>query len=104
MWLLSIGVILSYINLVYLGMGSDVWGAGTLAIGLAFATLIIPVFLVRHYIQDKGVFPAPMSDDIDLGNTESVKSRAGILPYLALGMGVVLVIVSRLFAKYLTNR
>ena len=100
MWLLSVGVLLSYVNLVFLGMGSTVWGAGTLVIGLAFCALIIPVFLVRHYIQDKGVFPAPIPDDNDLDDAKGVTSRAGILPYLALGMGVVLVIVSRLFAKY----
>jgi amino acid transporter len=99
-WLLSIGVILGYVNLVFLGMGSDIWGVGTLITGLAFAALIIPVFLIRHYIQDKGYFPASMTDDINLDDEQSVTGRAGMLPYLALGMGVVVVIVSRLFAKY----
>jgi len=34
-----------------------VYGAGTLKAGLICASLIVPVFLFRHYIQDKGVFP-----------------------------------------------
>jgi amino acid transporter len=99
-WLLVISVTLGYTNLVFLGMGSDIWGAGTLVSGLIFAALIIPVFLIRHYIYDKGHFPASITDNINLDEEKSVVSRAGILPYLALGLGVVVVIGSRLLAKY----
>jgi amino acid transporter len=99
-WLLVISVTLGYVNLVFLGMGSDIWGVGTLLTGLVFAALIIPVFLIRHYIQDKGHFPASITSGINPNEEESVTSRAGILPYIALGMGVVIVIASRLFAKY----
>jgi hypothetical protein len=44
-----------------MGMGADVPGAGTLRSGLIFAGLILPVFVYRHYIQDKGKFPAGMT-------------------------------------------
>ena len=43
-WLVSISVLLGYMNLVFLGMGTDLWGSGTLLTGLIFAALIIPVF------------------------------------------------------------
>ncbi|CAF0712967.1 unnamed protein product [Adineta steineri] len=99
-WLLLISVILSYVNLVFLGMGSDIWGTGTLLTGLIFSSLVIPVFLFRHYIQDKGTFPLSVTDDNNLDDDKSVTNHAGILPYLALGMGIVVVIVSRLLAKY----
>ncbi|CAF4024278.1 unnamed protein product, partial [Adineta steineri] len=99
-WLLLISVILSYVNLVFLGMGSDIWGTGTLLTGLIFSSLVIPVFLFRHYIQDKGTFPLSVTDDNNLDDDKSVTNHASILPYLALGMGIVVVIVSRLLAKY----
>lgn len=99
-YLLVISIALGYMNLIFLGMGSDIWGAGTLVTGLAFAALIIPVFLIRHYIQDKGYFPVTTTDDIHLDQEKIVTSRAGILPYLALGIGLVVVITSRLLAKF----
>ena len=72
-----------------MGMGADIWGEGTLKAGLLFAALIIPVFIYRHFIQDKGVFPATMLDDMHLSaDEEGVSNRAGILPYLTLAAGV----------------
>jgi len=38
-------------------LGADVSRAGTLRSGLIFAGLILPVFVYRDYIQDKGKFP-----------------------------------------------
>ncbi|CAF0757364.1 unnamed protein product [Adineta steineri] len=99
-WLLLISVILSYVNLVFLGMGSDIWGTGTLLTGLIFSSLVIPVFLFRHYIQDKGTFPLSATGDNNLDDNKTVTNHASILPYLALGMGIVVVFVSRLLAKY----
>ena len=40
-----------------LGAGADVWGAGTLWAGIDHLALIVPVFVFRHYVQDKGKFP-----------------------------------------------
>ena len=92
--LLVLGGILSYVNLALMGLGADIWGAGTLKAGLIFATLIIPVFIYRHYVQDKGVFPTAMLEDMHLDTHEDkVSSRAGILPYVALVAGVAVVYV-----------
>jgi hypothetical protein len=53
------------------------------------ASLIIPIFLWRHYVIDKGVFPQAMLEDIELTeNGRATQKRAGILPYLALLGGI----------------
>jgi hypothetical protein len=41
-----------------------------LTTGLAFAALIVPVFIYRHYIQDKGSFPREMAEDLDMVDGE----------------------------------
>lgn len=99
-WVLAAGAILSFVNVALMGMGADVWGADTLKTGLIFASLIIPVFLFRHYIQDKGVFPQHMVDDMHLGEEEGVIARAGILPYVALAAGIVVVYLAHSVAVY----
>ena len=68
--LIAIGGVLAYVNAALMGAGADVWGAHTLWTGLIFAALIIPVFLFRHYVQDKGVFPKDMMEDMHLGKEE----------------------------------
>jgi hypothetical protein len=57
--------VLSFVNLAFMGFGADTYGAGTLLTGLIFAALIVPVFVFRHYIQDKGVFPPDMAADLE---------------------------------------
>lgn len=89
-WLLITGALLGYLNLVFLGFGADSYGAGTLFTGFAAAAMIIPVFLWRHYVTDKGVFPPTMQADLHL---EGGKTRAGALPYLALVAAVLLIAV-----------
>lgn len=90
--LLLSGALLGYVNLSMMGLGADVWGAGTLKTGLIFASLIVPVFIYRHFVQDKGVFPKAMLEDMHLASNETgVTNRAGILPYVALGAGVLVV-------------
>jgi amino acid transporter len=90
--LITLGGILGYVNLAIMGLGADVWGTGTLKTGLFFTALIIPVFIYRHYIQDKGVFPKQMLEDMHIeGHEDGVANRAGILPYLAIASGVALV-------------
>jgi hypothetical protein len=56
------------------------------------ASLILPVFWFRHYVQDKGRFPAHMYEDLGVAPGEMVSRKAGILPYLTLlaGLGTVL--------------
>jgi amino acid transporter len=90
--LLIIGGLLSFVNLALMGLGADIWGVGTLKAGLFIAALIVPVFIYRHYIQDKGVFPKAMLEDMHIGIDEAgVSSRAGVLPYIALIVGVAVV-------------
>ncbi len=80
-WLLGLGAVLGFVNMAFMGAGADVYGAGTLRNGLIGAALILPVFVFRHYVRDKGVFPAALAEDI--AETSTVK-RAGVLPWLAL--------------------
>ncbi len=91
-WLLGVGVVLSYINLVFLGAGANVWGAGTLMTGLFVIAMIIPVFLFRHYVTDGGQFPDRMLEDLQVGgNTDTTTRHAGIWPYATLVCGVAVV-------------
>jgi hypothetical protein len=99
-WLLGLGTCLSFVNLTIMGLGADVWGEGTLISGVLLASLILPVFLFRHYIQDKGVFPKVSEEveDIHMGKEEAVTKRAGMLPYIALVAGVIVVFVAHSFS------
>ena len=90
--ILALGGILGFVNLAIMGMGADIWGAGTLKAGLIFASLIIPVFIYRHYVQDKGSFPKQMLEDLYIsGHDSATAKKAGVLPYVALVAGIVLV-------------
>lgn len=88
--LIAIGGVLGFGNAMLLGWGADVWGAGALITGLVFAALIIPVFAFRHYVRDKGKFPAAMY--ADAGGAVPAR-RAGVRPYLALVGAVTAVLV-----------
>jgi amino acid transporter len=99
-WILAAGTVLSFVNLAFMGFGADVYGAGTLKTGLIFAALIVPVFVFRHYIQDKGVFPPEMADDLDTVNGERIVKRAGIWPYVVLVAGIAVVAVTHRLAVY----
>jgi hypothetical protein len=97
-WLLAVGTFLAFANLWLMGMGADIWGAGTLMSGLVVAALIVPVFCYRHYITDKGQFPAAMQEDMHLGSEEGVGTRAGILPYLTLIGGAAVIAIAHAVA------
>lgn len=89
--LIVLGTILAFANMFLMGLGANVWGPGTLMSGLVVASLIIPIFLWRHYVVDKGLFPKAMLEDIELtDNGRSTQKRAGVLPYLALFGGVLM--------------
>jgi len=98
-WLLAIGVALSFVNLVFLGAGANVWGAGTLMTGIVIISLIIPVFLYRHYVTDRGQYPRSMLEDlhVDMNDDKSFEKKAGILPYLTIGAGIAVVAVSNIY-------
>jgi len=65
---------------------------------LLFCSLIIPVFIYRHYIQDKGRFPSEMAADLDY--TEGEAKRAGIWPFVILAAGIAVVAVTHRLAVY----
>jgi amino acid transporter len=94
-WLIGLNTILAFVNALFMGAGAKVWGySNALWIGFGFAALIIPVFAFRHYVQDKGQFPAGALDDIGLTGQDLGVRKAGMLPYLALLLGLVIVLVS----------
>ncbi len=98
---LAIGVVLGFVNLALMGLGADIYGAGTLTAGLVFASLIIPVFLYRHYVQDKGKFPDAMIEDMHLNDKlADGGKRAGVLPYVTLAAGVAVVVIAHNLAVY----
>jgi amino acid transporter len=99
-WILAAGALLSFVNLAFMGFGANVYGAGTLMTGLIFAALIVPVFVYRHFIQDKGIFPKEMADDLDMVEGERIIKRAGVWPYVVLVAGVAVVYVSHRLAVY----
>jgi len=99
-WVLAVGACLSFVNLAFMGFGADVYGVGTLSFGLAFCSLIIPVFIFRHYIQDKGHFPADMAEDLGHDTGASEIKRAGIWPYVVVVAGIGVVIVTHKLAVY----
>jgi amino acid transporter len=98
--LLAAGTVLAFVNMGLLGMGADTWGTGTLISGLVVAAGILPVFLFRHYVTDKGVFPASMTEDMHLGHEDAGARKSGLLPFLTVLLGVVVVVAARLFAVY----
>jgi hypothetical protein len=86
-WLLATGAAFGFVNMAFMGAGADVWGDGTLRNGLICVLLIVPVFAFRHYVQDKGRFPADMAEAGGAG----IVRRAGVLPWLALAACAVVV-------------
>jgi hypothetical protein len=97
-WLIGVNTILAFVNALFLGAGAKVWGyANALWVGLVFAALIIPVFWFRHYIQDGGRFPKGALDDLGLKEGDMGPKKAGMLPYLALLGGAIVVLWANWF-------
>ncbi|WP_233352068.1 APC family permease, partial [Pseudogemmobacter humi] len=94
--LLAAGTLLSFVNMVLLGAGANVWGSGTLMSGIVAAALILPVFAWRHYVTDKGKFPDNMLEDLQVTPAQLKDRKAGVLPYLVLIAGVAVAFVSNL--------
>jgi len=98
--LIVLGTTLAFVNITVMGLGANIWGAGTLMSGLVMAGAVIPVFIWRHYIVDKGVFPKEMLEDMYLATDDDGKSsKAGVLPYVALAAAVVIVYVTSQLAS-----
>jgi len=99
-WVLAVGAALSFVNLAFMGFGADVYGVGTLSTGLVFCSLIVPVFIYRHYVLDRGLFPANMAEDLGHTSGESATKRAGIWPFVVLALGIAVVAVTHHLAVY----
>jgi amino acid transporter len=99
-WLLGLGTLFAFVNAVFMGAGAKTWNPIALWAGIVAAALIIPVFCYRHYIQDGGKFPENMLEDLHVGGSGDVTTkRAGILPYVTLIAGVVVVLLANWFFK-----
>jgi hypothetical protein len=83
---------LAYVNVVLVGAGAKVWNPWALWAGLIAAALIIPIFAFRHFIQDRGQFPEHMLNDLSLHIDYSKTRKAGVLPFVALGVGLALML------------
>ena len=91
---LALGALFSFVNVLFMGAGAEIWNPYALLYGLIAALLIIPVFWFRHYIQDRGRFPDHMLADLGLEGQNLGERRAGMLPYLTLLAGIVVVLVA----------
>jgi len=96
-FMIAIGGLLSYVNAMFMGAGAKVWNPWALWAGLIAASLIIPVFCYRHYIQDGGKFPEGMLADLGITQAELNNRKAGILPYLTLVAGLSVVLLANWF-------
>jgi len=61
-----VNTLLAYVNAMFMGIGANVWGKGTLIAAVVFTALIVPVFALRHYVQDKGKFPDHMYEELGI--------------------------------------
>ncbi len=96
--LIGINTVLAFVNALFLGAGAKVWGyENALWSGLVFAALIVPVFWYRHYVQDGGKFPAGAMQELGLADNDLGERKAGMLPYLALFAGAVVVLWANWF-------
>jgi amino acid transporter len=94
-WLIGLNTVLAFVNCVLLGAGAKVWGySNALWVGMIFATFILPVFWFRHYVRDKGRFPAKALEDLGVSDGSLGERKAGILPYLALILGLAIVLTA----------
>ncbi len=95
--MLALGVVLAFINIGLVGAGAKVWNPVALWAGLTTAALIIPVFLYRHYVQDGGVFPRHMLEDLNLDENYASSRKAGVLPYITLLAGLAVMLAANWF-------
>jgi amino acid transporter len=91
-WLIGAGAVLAFVNAFLLGAGAKVYGEGTLITGVVAAAAIVPVFLYRHYVTDKGQFPERMLADLQVDLRSLNEGKAGMRPYLALAAGIAVVV------------
>ena len=93
-FLLALGTLFAFVNVVFMGAGAKVWNPNALWAGLFTAALIIPVFAFRHYFQDGGKFPDHMLADLNMTANDMTTRKAGMLPYLTLLAGIAVMLIS----------
>jgi amino acid transporter len=91
---LALGGIFAFVNAAFMGAGAKVWNPNALWAGLIAASLIIPVFCFRHYVQDGGKFPDRMLQDLHVAEGTLGEKKAGVLPYLTLIAGIATVLIA----------
>jgi amino acid transporter len=94
--LIALGTALAFFNAFLLGAGANVYGSGTLVTGLLAAAIVLPIFAWRHYVSDRGVFPAHMLADLHIRDLAHAPRRAGNKPYLAVTGSVLALIAGKL--------
>lgn len=95
--LIAIGGFMAYVNAFLLGFGSYVWGPNAIWFGLVGVALVIPIFIYRHYVQDKGKFPDTLLGQA-ADHASVASKRAGVLPYVALAGGITVVVIGQVMA------
>ncbi|WP_374309537.1 APC family permease [Methylocella sp.] len=93
-WIIGLGAVFAFVNVVFMGAGAKVWNPIALWAGLITASMIIPVFCYRHYIQDGGKFPHETFEDLEIGDGRHTEKKAGALPYLVLIAGLVVLLAA----------
>jgi amino acid transporter len=96
---LAAGAVLAYVNAMLMGAGAQVWNPNALWASAVAASIIIPVFCFRHYVQDGGKFPDQMLEDLGCAGGQLGERKAGVLPYLVLAGGVVVVLAAARFFR-----
>jgi len=59
----------------------------------------VPVFLYRHYVQDKGKLPDDAMAELGLVGQDMGPRKAGVLPYVTLVAGAILVLACNYYFK-----
>ena len=95
--MLAFGTILGFVNAFLLGAGADVWGKGTLMSGIVAIAMIVPVFIFRHFIQDKAFFPPTCWLTLRLMAGGSASARRGCSPSYAGGWSFTVAIAYVIF-------
>jgi amino acid transporter len=99
--LLALGAACGFLDMFVIGVGANSYGPGVLVGGFTVVFLSVPIFLYRHYITDKGKFPADFNADIQPGGpVTAVTYKAGYLPYLAVAGAVAAVLLGKYLAVY----
>jgi len=62
-FMLGIAAVLGFANMFFIGMGAQSYGSGVLVAGFIATACVIPIFLFRHYLTDRGRFPELLHEE-----------------------------------------